>query len=1093
MSAIIYLLQVSACMAIFYGFYYFMLNRLTFFTINRYYLLFTMLLSFVIPLLTIHLHEADNYPHVMQQVVYVNTLQNVQAYTFAAPSPKKIIEPGINWLQVLKMVYWLVAAGLFTHLVIVLIGFFSKLKYRKVDRIGNVNILRGNKKLTNGSFLNYIFLNDNELSADELQQIIAHEMLHVKYLHSVDRIIAKIIQIILWFNPSVYLYARSIEENHEFEVDREIARSTNKNNYADLLLHLSVAKQGMLYHSFSKVPLKKRITMLFNKPSAKMKRVIYIGIIPVVVISCLAFARLKSDDKPNAKKQVDKKLYSVIGGMEHFGENLVVLIDGKEYPAAILYKISGSCLNGWSSGPGNAIEIKKYGPRAKERVIKIKTKNGVITYMTPFQKNILTENSNKEAAVPLTQFYTKLVLKKDDGKLFDEIIIHFQNGSETSSNEHNAKVAFFIDGKRHSEAYIKNLSPAIIAMLKNGGGGVGNPKLHPKRWPNVQDCESVIYFITNKVDPQRLPSINQQKKDAKIGLLQNKYNIITGLQKLGKNPLVFINGQQCSADVLKVIGVDFKITNLYLPAEAIKMYGPKAKDGAVKINTTPIEKENLLKEAAVPLSQFYTRLVLKKADGKPYDLIIVNQKLERFIDSVSHGAKVAFFINKKRYDESAIKNLSPAAIALLSDHENGRSNPKKWPNAADCESVIYFTTATAAKTGSTKAPVQYPPPIVKPEPPRPHVVYSRGGVRVAEPYAMNFMVKNNVALEYLNNNNIAGLEKYLASITDKTELYHAQNEVAWTLALRGEQLEFAEKLSKQSVEIVNNQLEHPVAGRYGTVEQAKESANGDAFMVGDTYAYILYKEGRYAEALKVQQPLYDRLENKGSRLVPEHYAEILAANNNYKKAKEVAEAWIKYGNTSSELEPTLKECYIKIYGSDKGYDEYLAGIKAVSKSNMGMMFNPSTQIGVRSQMRYVTGFSIGSSNIFSGSKKSVMIPNPTGNASYVTDTIEYDAKSYSVKPTDHLADLLKLLPNVTVDEKKAVFFEGKPINKIMLVINNTTVWGQSALLTDAPADRVDKVRIIDPGKKMTMEILMPKVTGTFKVTGDSTMTVKHTN
>jgi hypothetical protein len=43
------------------------------------------------------------------------------------------------------------------------------------------------------------------------------------------------------------------------------------------------------------VPLKKRITMLFTKPTNRMKKVIYLLVVPVVLISCLAFAKLKNE------------------------------------------------------------------------------------------------------------------------------------------------------------------------------------------------------------------------------------------------------------------------------------------------------------------------------------------------------------------------------------------------------------------------------------------------------------------------------------------------------------------------------------------------------------------------------------------------------------------------------------------------------------------------------------------------------------------------------------------------------------------------------------------------------------------------------
>jgi hypothetical protein len=299
MNSIIYLLQVTACTAVFYLFYYLFLNRLTFFVTNRWYLLVTVILSFAIPLIKIPVNEPHAYTGVVQQVVYTYAQQNFvpieatpQIVQHIAAKPTLV-----HWGDVLKFAYLAAVLALTVHLAFTLIAFFKRMRGKRITKMGNVNILSSNEKITNGSFLNYIFLNDQELSADEIQQIIAHEMLHVKLYHSVDRIIVKIAQIILWFNPFIYLYARSVEENHEFEVDRAVARNTDKHNYANLLLHLSVAGQGMLYHNFSKVPLKKRITMLFNQPSANMKKIVYVLIVPVVLISCLAFAGMKSNSK----------------------------------------------------------------------------------------------------------------------------------------------------------------------------------------------------------------------------------------------------------------------------------------------------------------------------------------------------------------------------------------------------------------------------------------------------------------------------------------------------------------------------------------------------------------------------------------------------------------------------------------------------------------------------------------------------------------------------------------------------------------------------------------------------------------------------
>lgn len=315
MNIIIYLLQVTACTAVFYLFYFLFLSRLTFFTTNRWYLLTTVLLSFLIPWLRITISEQQPYVAAVQQLINVPQTVPLTAPTIVQQAP--LAAGPIQWGVILRIGHWVIAAVLGVHLLLTLLAFFRRIKGKRLAKIGKVIVLSGQQQVVNGSFLNYIFLNDEALSRDEIQQVIAHEMLHIKLYHSADRILVKIAQIILWFNPFIYLYARSVEENHEFEVDREVARSTDKHNYANLLVHLSVAGQGMLYHNFSKVPLKKRISMLFNKPSNKMKTITYVLIVPVVLISCLAFARLKKSESGQKNWQNDQKADSVKNGLNN--------------------------------------------------------------------------------------------------------------------------------------------------------------------------------------------------------------------------------------------------------------------------------------------------------------------------------------------------------------------------------------------------------------------------------------------------------------------------------------------------------------------------------------------------------------------------------------------------------------------------------------------------------------------------------------------------------------------------------------------------------------------------------------------------------
>ena len=304
MEAIIYLLQVSACTGIFYMFYYVLLRRLTFFTINRWYLLAALLFSFIIPSIKIQVDEQPRYVAAVQHVVYVNAPQVIQPIPVNVV-PVKIgpVAQSINWVNIIGEGYAIVAILLFVHLITMLIIFFIGLKGKPMAKMGNVKIISGYKKFGNGSFFNYIFLTDENISYEELKHVIGHEMLHVKLYHSADRVIARLVQIALWFNPFAYLYARAIEANHEFEVDAKMAESIDRRMYANLLLQLSVTGQEMLYNGFSKVQLTRRIQMLFNKPSKNMKKLTYLLIVPMVTISCLVFATsLKTEVKKNVPK-----------------------------------------------------------------------------------------------------------------------------------------------------------------------------------------------------------------------------------------------------------------------------------------------------------------------------------------------------------------------------------------------------------------------------------------------------------------------------------------------------------------------------------------------------------------------------------------------------------------------------------------------------------------------------------------------------------------------------------------------------------------------------------------------------------------------
>lgn len=703
MNAVVYLFQVSACMGIFYMFYYLLLSRYTFFTINRWYLIITLALCFVIPLITITVQRQDTYPQVIQQVVYINQMQTPQQAVVVNQAPAHV---QINWMALLKAFYTASVAALFLRLMFIVVKFFTRIRNKKRTKIGGVNIVQGDEDLSNGSFFNYIFLNDDELSADELEQIIAHEMLHVKLYHSVDRILIKIAQVFLWFNPFVYLYARAIEENHEFEVDRAVSSSTDRNKYAELLFHLSVARQGTLYHSFSMVPLKKRITMLFIKPTNRMKKIIYLLVVPVVLVSCLAFAKLKNESPVKPKKhstpvvadsaatikyrQKSKLTPAQRAANEEGFKKMRAYFDSPEgkkkvesakavMEKTVTFEVEDDAFTLTPNPVSNLVvkglklknEVGSYSMYPKKGLKSLK-KGDVIAV------KVLATGYNRES--PLVNIMPEWVTK-DGKKIYEaEKIKAYPFGYESNkvrvSYGKFSKIEKYANGKWKSAVFEAPAGYKFNMTFKPNAPDLNKIKLGD---------DITLRFIHEVKTGDKTYNINDWvaiSKDIKDYGIKNpqwfykfyevvkadtgKLSAINGVESLGAKPLVLIDNVEYSKDILyKISGRGIRATSTYPPNDGSTKYGEKARDGAVVIVTrdgeinylTTLERQNLLKLQAAK-GKFFSRITLTKEDGSKYDVARITRATGSGASAnMETNGKIAFIINNKLYNEAQFKRL----------------------------------------------------------------------------------------------------------------------------------------------------------------------------------------------------------------------------------------------------------------------------------------------------------------------------------------------------------------------------------------------------------------------------------------------------
>lgn len=188
---------------------------------------------------------------------------------------------------------------------------------------------------------------------------------------------------------------------------------------------------------------------------------------------------------------------------------------------------------------------------------------------------------------------------------------------------------------------------------------------------------------------------------------------------------------------------------------------------------------------------------------------------------------------------------------------------------------------------------------------------------------LNFMY-GQLARAYFEKDDLEKFQEYASKITDKENRASIYNSVAWKLAEQGKQLELADQISKQSLELMNDLQENGEKPFYLSESQYKQRLENIYSMYADTYGLILFKEGKTKEAVKYQEKA---LGDKKSGDVNERYLQFLMADEQYSKLMEQAEEFIKNNAATAQSKEYYKEAYRKEKGSLQGYEEKLASLE----------------------------------------------------------------------------------------------------------------------------------------------------------------------
>lgn len=284
-----FMLKASFCLGVVFLFYTLLLKRITYYVWNRYFLLTFSILSFLVPFIDVNvIIEA-------QQFKAISLIDQIPSL-YSNPIMGNAIKGGddINYWQILSAVYLLIFSVLFLRLLIQLLS-IRKIKSKATLIVdGEVKIYHLSEPILPFSFLNNIYINKDNYSEKELQEIVNHEQVHVGQKHTLDVLVAEIICIINWFNPFAWLIKKAVRENLEFIADDAvIQKGINRKNYQYLLLKVTGDVASSITSNLKFSSLKNRIIMMNKTKTSRFHLFKFMLLIPVIVFLLLAFRNSK--------------------------------------------------------------------------------------------------------------------------------------------------------------------------------------------------------------------------------------------------------------------------------------------------------------------------------------------------------------------------------------------------------------------------------------------------------------------------------------------------------------------------------------------------------------------------------------------------------------------------------------------------------------------------------------------------------------------------------------------------------------------------------------------------------------------------------
>ncbi|RYD98923.1 MAG: M56 family metallopeptidase [Sphingobacteriales bacterium] len=221
----IYLGKMILTSGLMFGYYKLLLKDKTFHHYNRFYLLGTLLVSLLLPLLKVSYFTIDTNSDIY---LLINKLQPVSA----AVNNDALSVPGIFALAFALISVLLTARFVY--------GIFKMVHLKSRfprEKFAGLNFYQTDLADAPFSYFRNLFWKNNiPLHSDLGKQILKHEMAHIEQKHTYDKILMETLRAVFWFNPFFHLIRKEVYLIHEYLADHKAVKKSDTKAFAQMLL-----------------------------------------------------------------------------------------------------------------------------------------------------------------------------------------------------------------------------------------------------------------------------------------------------------------------------------------------------------------------------------------------------------------------------------------------------------------------------------------------------------------------------------------------------------------------------------------------------------------------------------------------------------------------------------------------------------------------------------------------------------------------------------------------------------------------------------------------------------------------------------------